>query len=183
VIYQISPNYTSEDFPQTWTLENKIEIFIDRIQGYQLHLAREIISRGIPHRGPGLLNILMSHFEMIGKYKDGYTKNNRSKYYFKIGMRDVFPDIEPEMDAFLDDMYKRVRCGIYHMGAPKEVIIGENEMGSIGYNAINEMIWINPDILLNDIELNFANYANALRDTSNLELRKNFEKRFDHDNP
>jgi hypothetical protein len=56
-VFAISPNHTTLDFPDGWTLENKIDVFTDRIEGWQIGIAKEIISKEIPHRGFALLHI------------------------------------------------------------------------------------------------------------------------------
>ena len=58
----------------------------------------------------------------------------------------------------------------------------EDIPGSIGFNAEGNLIMVSPDQLVEDIAIRFEAYTRALRNPSNLQLRSNFEKRFDWDN-
>ena len=181
--YHISPRYTVDDFIEHWTLEDKIEVFIDRIEGWYLGVANEIIKRDIPGRDLALLHLVSSFFEMISKYNSGFLGEGKSKEHFKKGVRLVFPDIEPEADDFINALYKSVRNGLYHIGRPgPNVIIDRNLPGSVGYNTQDNMIMVSPDQFVEDISIRFKAYARALQIPSNIELRSNFEKRFDSDN-
>ena len=102
----ISPNHTDEEYSNPWTIEDKIEIFRDRVQGWQLGVAKAMIEKSIPHHQIAVLYIAFSYFEMISKYKEGYTGNKKSRIYFKKGIHDVFPDIEPEAEVFVDFFMK-----------------------------------------------------------------------------
>ena len=181
--YHISPRYTVDDFSKHWTLEDKIGVFIDRIEGWYLGVANEIIKRDIPGRDLALLHLVASFFEMISKYNSGFLGEGKSKEHFRKGVRLVFPEIEPEVEGFIDALYKGVRNGLYHIGRPgPNVIIDKNLPGSVGYNAQDNMIMVSPDQLVGDISIRFTAYAQALRNPKNIELRSNFEKRFDSDN-
>jgi hypothetical protein len=183
MVFAVSPRHTSADFKGRWTLDDKIEVFIARVEGWQLGVANEIIKKDIVDRDFALLHIVISFFEMISKYNSGFIGDGNSKEHFKKGVRHVFPEIEPEAEAFLDYLYRYVRNGLYHIGRPaSNVIISANLPGSVGYNAQNDAIMVSPDQLVQDITLRFAAYAKALRDPANSQLRSNFEKRFDYDN-
>jgi hypothetical protein len=54
--------------------------------------------------------------------------------------------------------------------------------GSIGFNSENKTLAISPDHLVNDLDIRFQDYVAELRNPKNIELRKNFESRFDYDN-
>jgi hypothetical protein len=181
--YAISPIHTTDDFKGHWTLADKIEVFVARIEGWHLGVANEIIKRDIPGRDIALLHIVTSFFEMISKYSSGFLGERKSKEHFRKGVRLVFPEIEPQAEDFLDSLYKHVRNGLYHIGrtAPN-VIIAKDLPGSVGYNSQDDLIMVSPDQLVEDISIRFAAYAKALRNPENERLRSNFEKRFDSDN-
>jgi hypothetical protein len=181
--YSISPRHTIDEFVDHWTLDDKIEVFIDRIKGWQIGVAEEIIKNNILDRDLALLHIIASFFEMISKYSSGFIGEGKSKEHFKKGVRLIFPEIDSESEAFLNSLYKSVRNGLYHIGRPApNVIIAKNLQGSVGYNAEDDMIMVSPDQLVEDISIQFEAYARALRNPSNSNLRSNFEKRFDADN-
>jgi hypothetical protein len=182
-VFAISPRHTTLDFPDGWTLENKIDVFAARIEGWQIGIAKEIIKKEIPHRGLALLHIVFSYFEMIGKYRHGYIRNDKSKCYFCKGVRETFPEVPSDQEPFLTTLYSSVRSGLYHIGMPKgNVMLIDDIPGSIGFYSERKILAICPDRLVEDLDIRFHDYIAELRDPQNTQLRENFEKRFDFDN-
>lgn len=182
-IYRISPRHTSADFEGHWTIDDKIEVFVDRVQGWQLGVATEMIRRQIPERALALLHIVTSFFEMLSKYYSGSLERRGSKSHFQQGIRLAFPAVAPEEQRFLDSLYDHVRCGLYHIGSPSpKVMIATDTPGSLGYHQEADLIVVNPDMLVNDLCICFDSYAQTLRDPNRTQLRRNFERRFDFDN-
>jgi hypothetical protein len=182
----ISPKHNSEDFHSGPTLDDKIEVFIARVEGWLIGPAMEMIAKGITHRAFALLSIVTSYFEMIGRYADGYVGRGRSGYYFKHGLKLVFREMAlPEGEDLLNGLCDRVRNGLYHVGMtkPRVLLVDANSVsGSIGYNATQDLIAVAPDTLVNDLKIHFTAVAQELRDKKNTGLRSNFETRFDYDN-
>jgi hypothetical protein len=182
-VFAISPKYTTLDFPNEMTLENKIDVFVDRIDGWQLGIAKEIIQHKIQHSDFALLHIVFSYFEMIGKYSFGYIGDNASKSNFKKGVKATFPEKGVEEENFLNTLYDSVRSGLYHLGMTKiNVMLRCNTPGSIGFNSEKNLLIICPARLVEDLDIKFHNYVSELRNPKNTELRRNFESRFDYDN-
>lgn len=183
LVFAISPHYTTLDFPNGLTLENKIDIFVDRISGWQIGIAKKIIQHEIQHSGFALLHIVFSYFEMIGKYSSGYVGDHESGSNFKKGVRITFPEIGVEEEVFLNTLYKSVRNGLYHVGMTKiNVALRCDIPGSIGFNSETKLLVICPDRLVDDLDIRFRDFVTTLRDPSNTELRRNFDSRFDYDN-
>jgi hypothetical protein len=182
-VYAISPHFTTTDFPGKLTLDNKIDIFVDRISGWQIGIAKEIIKHNIQHSGYAVLQIIMSYFETIGKYSSGYIGDHGSKVNFKIGMKRTFPEIGAEEEEFLNSFYEDVRNGLYHVGLTKtNVVLICDIPGSIGFHQERKQLAICPERLVEDIDIRFTVFSADLRDPKNEELRKNFELRFNYDN-
>jgi len=83
----LSPSYQDTDFPLPHSLDTKITLFEDRVLGWKLDIADQIINGGqekssIRHSGFAVLDIVFSYFEMIAKYEDGFT-GRKSEEYFK----------------------------------------------------------------------------------------------------
>lgn len=181
--FAISPIHTTSDFPNGLTLENKIDIFSARIEGWQIGITKEIIKKAIPHREFAILHIVFSYFEMIRKYQHGYVDNYQSKHYFYEGVRITFPEISSDEETFLELLYSNVKNGLYHLGITKmNVILCGDIPGSIGCNPEMKILMISPDQLVEDLVFRFHYFITELRNTNNLQLRENFEKRFDFDN-
>ena len=179
-VFAISPKYTTLDFPNGMTIENKIDIFADRINGWQIGIAQKIIQHQIQHSGFALLHIVFSYFEMIGKYLSGYIGDRGSRSNFKIGVKATFTEIGPEEEILLNTLYLSVRNGLYHLGMTKiNVMLRCDIPGSIGFNSEKNILAICPDRLVEDLDIKFRNYVSELRNPKNIDLRKNFELRFD----
>jgi hypothetical protein len=177
----ISPHFQDIDFPPDMSLDQKIEVFADRVTGWQLDIAQQCAD-DIPHSGFAVLHIVCSYFEMIAKFQDGYTKNDKSETYFRKGFYSVFPNLinnSQVLDGFLKKLYKDVRCGLYHAGitGPNIMLSGEFPKG-IDFNQANNTIPINPHKLVPNIKKHFQSYVRELRDHQNQQQRNNFETRF-----
>jgi hypothetical protein len=193
--FWISPGYRSSDFPLPHTLDNKITLFLDRTDGWQLDIAEQCINgkRGphgeitcerIPHSGFAVLHIVLSYFEMIAKYEDGFADIGQSERYFKRGIYSVFPelkDISPEIaDPLVGALYHRVRCGLYHSGTTDPQVGLTSGIGSaMIFDPKRSKVIINPHCLIPALRAHLKHYGERLRDVGNSQLRENFEKQYD----
>lgn len=193
----VSPNYQDTDFLWPLCLDDKITIFLDRTMGWQLEIADlcingkkgtgdKYIIQPIPHSGFAVLNIVLSYFEMIAKYQDGFTRNTKSEYYFKRGLYSVFPQLKEEsahlVDNLLNVLYFGCRCGLYHCGmTDQSVVIGADTCFPLVFAHKEQKLKINPHLLIPALKKHLNHYGTQLRDIKNVVLRKNFEKRFDYE--
>ena len=205
----VSPKYRDSDFPAPLSTEDKITLFEDRILGWKLDIADQLINGNnlpdgsmertpIPHSGYATLDIVFSYFEMIAKYEDGFADIGESKHYFKQGVYSVFPNMRNHqvntnipgvqgkvvsiIDYVLGLMYEGVRCGLYHSGSTGgRVVLSEGFKGPFVFDPQNISLGINPQLLVQKLKDHFSDYINRLRDENNQELREKFEARFDFD--
>ncbi len=184
--FAISPHHNLDEFPSGLTLDNKIDVFVDRVQGWMLGPAEEMIKKRLGYRYFALLAIITSYFEMIAKYEDGFDKQGCSGFYFKKGLQNVFPDMAlPDAEDLLKSLYERLRNGLYHAGMTRPNIILVDSAfgpGSIGFNPSTGAVVVAPDTLVNDLIIHFHSFASRLTDPGQQVLRANFERRFDYDN-
>jgi len=180
------------------TLEEKVEIFYQRAYGWQLHIA-DLLANGGPrlddavsveplrHSGFAVMQICLSYFETIGHYEYGNTFN-KSKEYFKAGLRSVFPQLiakcSGSLDELLDRVYIGVRCGLYHNSMTVVGVgLGQPEDGtSLAYDQVSKKLAISPERLPRALKQHLQEFREKLLDPKNVSLRKNFERRFDEDN-
>ena len=172
----ITPNFQHSDFHWPLSLDDKIEIFLDRTIGWQLGIADKIIngerddqgnivSRGIPHSGFAVLHIVLSYFEMIAKYQDGFAQDGKSAQYFKKGVSSVFPQIQnyPQdiVNGLLDILYRGARCGLYHSGMtdPKVMLTGDIDVAML-FDPQNQRLIINPHLLVPVLLTHLEEYGN-----------------------
>jgi len=196
-----TPKRRLSEIPKIITLDNKIDYFCERINGWKIDIADHLINGkiiqiengffqmpGEPQADYATLDIILSYFEMIAKYSDGYV-GEESAEYFKKGIRMVFPNAsqieEKELKSLLDDLlsilYGGARCGAYHAGFPdSNILLAHGETEPIVFHA-NRRVTINPQKLVLEIRKHFNDYIKQLKDTKNTTLRKNFERRFDMD--
>jgi hypothetical protein len=194
----VTPKRRFKDLPKEITLNDKIEIFYERIDGWKFDIADQLINgrvvkdergnisvEGSPHAAYAVLNIVLSYFEMIAKYADGYLDMHESEPYFKKGVRMVFPESETanqdSVETLLDTLYHGARCGLYHVGLTyTNIFLEGGEAPPISFRS-NGTVYLNPHKLVQTMRAHFNSYINQLRDVNNLDLRQNFEKRFDKD--
>ena len=191
----ITPNYQHTDFSSPLTLEDKITIFLDRTFGWQINIADQCINgqmddegnvvvQPIPHSGYAVLSIVLSYFEMIAKFQDGFTGTGRSGEYFRNGVHSVFESLRNNQQEMVDEvlniLYSDARCGLYHSGITDRRIILTGELTSpIGFLPDIPGLLINPHQLVPALAAHLEEYGQQLRDPENVELRENFERRFD----
>lgn len=182
-----SKTLTSNDFPQSyddWTVELKIKLFEDQVLGWQLLIADDIINVNAdknPHAGFAVLSMLLSYFEMIGKYIEGYAGQRGSLSHFKIGITHVFNNLE-EKERIINVLYEDARCGMYHEALMGKRIILTRQYDSPIY-AVDEnfpIIAIDPHSLTTSLIQHFKSYIEHLKSADQEDpLLQNFLKRFD----
>jgi hypothetical protein len=185
--WQVTPTRSVNDFRLPLSLEQKIDVFFERTDGWQLQIADRIIN-GVTDKngiflGPSetsyaVLSIVFSFFEAVAKYEDGYVDIHETERYFKQGVRSLFPEIDayPEL---LDIFYKHVRCGLYHFGFTNpRVFIRDDFKAAMAFTKERRLV-INPSILIMKLREYLKCYVEMLHDAKNTTARANFEKRFD----
>ena len=177
--WKISRTFYDDDFPAA-SLNDKITIFEDRIIGWIIEVGQQVADK-IPHSGFAVLLILASYFEMVAKFRDGYCSENKSKHYFKEGVRRVFPG-SGFVDADLTLMYSELRSGLYHASITGPRVVLSRDFSppiSIADTSSGCIVQVNPHTLPGALQKDFTEYIRELRNPANSELRRTFEKRFD----
>ncbi len=199
---QVSWKHQHSDFLQP-SFDDKVAIFYERVWGWQLHIAELCLDGGkdhegkadlqkIPHSAFAAMQIMLSYFEMIAKYEDGFVpankKQGQSKKYFKAGLKSVFPSLashnQSDVDSFLDTFYEKVRCGLYHLAQTEAgIVLTGLSQEALRFDPANKVLVINPHRLPAVLKDNLNSYRRKLLDTTNSDLRQKFEQRCDYDNP
>lgn len=191
----ITPCSQDTDFCRPLKFEDKVRIFKERTLGWQIDIAEACINGrtgcdGAPlgpikHSGYAVLQIVLSYFEMIAKLKDGFVRPSQSQSYFRAGVRDVFPALASHDATVVDDvlsiLYGSARCGLYHAGMTegRVVLLGEG-LPALTYDQHRRRLIVNPHNLVPVLRQHLLAYVNDLKDPAKVELRENFERRFDH---
>jgi len=181
----ISRNFKRGDFSLPLSFEDKLKIFADRVEGWQLLVADDCY-RKIPHGGFGALYIVLSYFEMMGRYKEGNVGDKDAGEWFKKGFEDYATSTgfisAPEYQTVKSALYKGARCGLYHMGmTSKKVYIEGGRAKGFNYDATRQRLIIDPGRLIDEILAHFRAFLEDLKNPGNVKLRRHFEHKFDHD--
>lgn len=192
---KISPSFSDTDFTSPYTFEEKARIFYDRIIGWQFDIAEKIINgkkrpsgeyeiEPLQHSGFAVLYIVLSYFETIAKYQDGYRGTSKAGKYFKKGVKSIFPNLSTQpqniIDDLLDTLYKGVRCGLYHSAAiTSKVGLTGGTTSAFVYDVSNLRLFINPHKLVAVLKAHLDTYMIQLQNLTNTQLRRKFETRFD----
>jgi hypothetical protein len=183
------------DLVRPLTIEKKVDIFYQQTLGWQLHIADLIANGGDPlgggtrlvpieHSGFAVLQICLSYFETIGKYR-GLSSGSGAN--FRTGAEDVFPALgkipEPEDGELLDALYKGGRCGLYHNSrTARGVGLGQPPSGkALAYAPGSKLLSISPERLPRVLKGHLEEYRAELLDPKNVTTRQRFERQFDRD--
>ncbi len=178
------------------TVEQKIGIFYEQIRGWQLHVADLIANGGsplggeaevqrIPHSGFAVLQICLSYFETIGKYR-GLATGVRGAQ-FKAGVQSVFPELRnvacEVREKLLDTLYVGARCGLYHNSRTcRGVGLAQPPNGeAMAYDPDEQVLAISPERLPHALKGHLERYRAELLDPNNTDARQCFERQFDKD--
>lgn len=195
--YWVTWRRTSTDLPKPLTFTDKVELFRERIWGWQLYPAHLIAQGGtahdgrtrvqpIPHAGFSVLQICSSYFETIGKYASGYAKTGESRKHFTTGLERVFPllrEMPPAVrDAVAKLFYEDVRCGLYHVAfGCRHVILSAQYRRSVALHEGNGVLLLNPHVLPVDLMSHLDGFCAEVLQHEHEQLGRNFERRFDFD--
>ncbi|MGA8832334.1 MAG: hypothetical protein WB554_12065 [Desulfomonilaceae bacterium] len=182
-----SLNFHSANYkkPSEWTKEDKISVFLDRVEGWQLGIA-DLLSITIPSAGWPVLRLLFSHFEMIAKYQHGFVKNGESSRHFKLGLESVFGKEEffsDHLKSLISTIYEEGRCSLYHggsLGPNMKLLYHLRVPMCINTNQIG--VILNPRLFTIFIRRHLYVYIAKLTEEAAQKggkLLTNFEKRFD----
>ncbi|MGC4045056.1 MAG: hypothetical protein QM758_14795 [Armatimonas sp.] len=192
----ITPTKSIKDLPEQIILEDCIDIFEERIYGWHLHVAKQMLKtmtqgeetisdRTIPHSEYAVLQVVMSFFETIAKYYDGFDKTGSSRLYFRRGIRICFGSSEvPEgetADHILDCLYDRVRNPLYHATSAVGIEFSLAPWVVVGLVEGRNEIIINIDNFVDILVQHLRNYCKRLRNPGEIELRAKFLRRFEFD--
>lgn len=176
----LSISYKSKrsDFPDdawvNWSFEEKVRLFQEQIQGWVIDVARDIKQKSIPHADFAILSILLSYFENISKFVEGYDGRSESRNHFLQGVRLVYP--KKFQKKTIELLYDQARNGLYHVGLTGTKVELDCSI-PCGLIYQKQRFIICPEKLIKELQNHFDKYISNLKNSSNRSLRKNFEKR------
>jgi hypothetical protein len=180
-------------------LEDKIDVFEDRMTGWFLRHADALCANSYPgHANAGIaaLTIVASYFEAIECYYSGQDSRNRSAEFFRRGFLKVFPDLPGVLrerghanpdelaDELAADVYEQLRCGLLHEALPRHLLLLREDTAPVGFmihgvtGDVGSIV-VDPRRFVEAIANQFRHYIGLLRDPAQEELRRNFATFFD----
>src|SRR5262245_4024869 len=183
---------------QSRRIEDRIDIYEDRIREWLLHPARWLLEN-VPHSEIAALILCLSYVEGWEQYRSGEDSKNQSRVFFRRGLLQVFTDFDfdavPQITAaeeiICDALYEQLRCGMAHDGMLRhKVFIMNNARAPItvaapqatGIDGGISAIVVNPALILNGIEHHFERYVTHLRNPESRQLRDNFTRTWERPN-
>lgn len=149
--------------------DHKITIYERQVQDWFLAPATRYAKED--ESGFIVLMICMSYLEGVEQYKKGQSSRNDSATFFKSAVESLYPDKYSPHD--LDNLYSEARCGLFHDGMVRGMIIINNSFNEPIEFENSSTIKINPKQLLEDIKNDFQQYISQLR--SDPECRAKFD--------
>lgn len=131
--------------------------------------------------------LMMSYFEGIEAYFRGCSSKGRSREFFAAGFLRLFPPNDFS-EKIINAVYEQVRCGFAHDGMSRNrvylsrifkepmVISISKKDGELDPRGHVESILVNPERLYASIKAHFEDYVQRLRDPSQGEIKKAFER-------
>lgn len=179
--FAVSYKSKRKDFPKNWKdlhfESHKLRLFQEQIEGWVIKVAKEIKDKEIGHADFAVLAILLSYFENIAKFKVGFNRDGKSDYYFRKGLKMVFPKLKKGQKNKIHDLfYSQTRCGLYHVGLTGSRVELDCSINEV-FVFNNKRLIICPERMIPEIQKHFDKYCQDLRDPKNRTLRVNFEKR------
>lgn len=186
----ISRSHRTGQFGLNPNLDQKIDIYSERVLGWQIDVAQEMsrlyfaalvtndVANPMRHCGFAVVSVIFSYFEMIAQFLQGASSNHYSAVFFNYGFRSVYP-ASTFHDSQITIIYAHIRCGMYHTGLTRpEVNIDEQHQPTFRFDN-NCRLLLNPFTLVQDVRQHFLAYVARLRDADESELRQRFERVFD----
>lgn len=210
----LDPESFVEQTAKPWSLDQKIDFFECRVDVWQFGVAVEMLklieaakgSSAWCHGAYGLLSVITSYFEMVGKVlnPDSSARGSSSRD-FNFGFGDVYPDFVHEqrhlagVSGYSDTAVPYVaryrdlmRNGMYHLGYPKKNFLIHNSPNietdvkvfhirdkEGGQTLVGVAYLLNPHRVTRTLVDHFAGFTARLRVAGNPDLRRKFEEFFE----
>jgi hypothetical protein len=194
----ISPRFLNSKLA-AGRLEDKIDVFEDRMEGWFLRHGRALCADEYGGRTSArfaALTIVASYFEAIECYCSGEESRNRSCEFFKRGFLRVFPDLPASLRAqghaspdelandIAGDVYAQLRCGLLHEALPRHLLLLREDTAAVGFmvhKGTGDLgsIVVDARKFVEAVSAHFRVYIARLRDPNETDVRQRFEKFFD----
>lgn len=177
----LSATSLRSSFGNTLSVDDKIQIFDERVDSWQLKPAEAMLAQIIAQNPPemqhgayALIAVIFSYYEMIGNCLTG--KNATATEKFVAGFKDVYPALGLS-DSQIRDIYGKVRCGMYHVAYTKIGVLIDGNFAKV-FTIANGAIEMNPHLLVPDIRAHFTQFVAKLKSKADALLVQRFQRMF-----
>jgi hypothetical protein len=182
--YFVAPDLLRSHLPATLAIDDKILVYERATRGWLLEIARQM--GRIEHSGYAQLMVLMAYPERVWQFATGESSHNQSPHAFKQGMLIIAPELVNGHAGHLEALgalYSKVRCGLFHTGAPKDNVALSGEFTApIRFVQVATAAWgmeINPHLLGDRFLGHHQDFVTLLRDPARTNERTRFDLFFD----
>jgi hypothetical protein len=182
--YKITDEKTKKIL-NTESLDDWIYIYEQEVKGWFLDCAEKLLSSKREKlklaNGLVVLMICFSYFEGVEQYKQGESSDRQSGKFFRESIHKIYPG--KYSDAQINHLHDQTRCGLFHDGMTRGKVVFAYQFNEAIYFDTNDVIKINPEILLKDIKKDFDDFINELKNKNSIDARDKFKKQLLHNNP
>jgi len=161
----VSPTSQRKDFSDPYTLADKLRIFEERVDGWQLTIAEEMLTqinaqspKSMQHAAYAMISVIFSYFEMIGNC---LVSASGATSKFKAGFKSVFSKLGLS-NKQLAKIYSQVRCGLYHVAYTKRGVIIDGTFTDV-IKITGTRIEMNPHLLIPAVRTHFKQFMVDLK--------------------
>ena len=123
-----------------------------------------------------VLQIALAQIEGIEQHRRGASSKSDSSGFFRTGLKRIF-SFDESADAWLDEFYGLVRCGLVHDGMTRQRVDIDNRYPSaLEYDGT--WIRVSPNKFLDAVRSYFEEYIADLKDPNNADLRDAFRRKW-----
>lgn len=159
-----------------YSIDDKIFIYKRQVEEWFLNRALSLCCG--ENNNFIIVMIATSYIEGVEQYRCGMESNGRSRQMFSAGIRRIFGLQEVVSNDQLRNLYKHLRCGLFHNGMSGDAVVLSRTMNSAIEFSPRGTIDINPKLFLDAIVQDFNQYIIDLSNPDNTELRNNFNRMF-----
>jgi len=180
----LSPSFTSEKLRgENDTIENRIDVYEDRVRGWLVRWAEYLNSVKIDdrkHAGFAVLHLSLAYFEAFAVFLRGReAPRGKSFEFFRVGMLEVFPELKVDghRESILRILWQDGRNGLFHRGlALKRLRLRDDLERAFRLEAAagDERVLVCRHSLVWRLLAHLDRYVGRLRNPGETELRQNF---------
>jgi hypothetical protein len=154
----------------------KVDVFEDRVRGWFLDVARELLGSAPSPGDYVAVSILLAYVEGIEQFRQGQnTPDKKAREWFSTSLKRILGTGDEEL---VKQMWKRGRNGLFHDSFTKEQTVLSRD--SIEAATVNdEVLRINPVALARTVYSDFETYIAQLRKDPDGDLSARFQVLWD----